>query len=562
MSAPKHFLDLDKFDAATVRRILDVGKTFKTKGHSRLLDGKALAMIFEKPSTRTRVSFEVGMRQLGGDVVTLDQAGTQLGRGETIADTARVLSRYVDAIMIRTDDPAKLYEMAEHATVPVINGLTDATHPCQIMADLMTFEEHRGDLAGKVVAWSGDGNNVAASWVQAAAHFGFEIRVATPEELPLDEQIVDWAREQGAKVVGDQRPRTGGQRLRLRDHRHLGVDGRPRGRDRHNLLAPYRVNAALMAQAKGDALFIALPARPPRRGSHRRGDGRPPTTRWCGTRRKTACTHRRASLAWCPRHGGVTRPPPLPSPPPRAGGSPSRHRLGPIRSKVLFPRHGLLPTQERRKTLKIPFPRERGVPCKIDREYLRDPRLRFPPLPRLVHPFTLMGGRFRGRLVRKDRTVSEILANHGYPRVVARMLGETLTVSALLATALKFDGVFTLQTKGDGPISMLVADLTSDGDVRGYAGYDEEQLVERLAELDAYGTAVYRAAPARRRAPGVHRRSGRPHGALPGHRPVARPHHRRGGARVFPALRAACPLRSRCSSAPTTTRTITGRPRR
>jgi len=160
---PRHFLDLDQFDSAALRGILDLGFAYKHGRRDRPLAGKTLAMIFEKPSTRTRVSFEVAMRHLGGDTIFLDAADTQLGRGETVADTARVLSRYVDAIMIRTSESKKLDELAEHATVPVINGLTDASHPCQIMADVMTLQEKKGPLAGSIVAWSGDGNNVAAS---------------------------------------------------------------------------------------------------------------------------------------------------------------------------------------------------------------------------------------------------------------------------------------------------------------------------------------------------------------------------------------------------------------
>ena len=201
MNAPRHFIDLDRFDTATLRRIIDLGKAYK-RGNSeyghRPLKERVLAMIFEKPSTRTRVSFEAGMRQLGGDVIVLTHHDTQLGRGETIADTARVLSRYVDAIMIRTNDPAKLAELVAYATIPVINGLTDCSHPCQVMADVMTFEEHRGSLEGKVVTWCGDGNNVAASWIHASAHFGFTMRLACPPTLMPAEQAVAWARRQGA----------------------------------------------------------------------------------------------------------------------------------------------------------------------------------------------------------------------------------------------------------------------------------------------------------------------------------------------------------------------------
>ncbi len=181
MTAPRHFLDLTDFSTETLRAILDGAKAIKaartgTRRGDGPLAGKVLAMVFERPSTRTRVSFDVGMRQLGGETLMLTGDEMQLGRGETIADTARVLSRYVDAIMIRILDHAALTELAENATVPVINGLTRFSHPCQIMADVMTFEEHRGPIAGRKVAWTGDSNNVLASWIHAAARFDFEIR--------------------------------------------------------------------------------------------------------------------------------------------------------------------------------------------------------------------------------------------------------------------------------------------------------------------------------------------------------------------------------------------------
>ncbi len=203
---PRHFLDLDRVSTgAELRRILDMGlrpRVYKRNGRSdgeRPLAGKTLAMIFEKPSTRTRISFEVAMKQLGGDVVMVSANDSQLSRGETMADTARVLSRYVDTIMpIRTTQAAKLEEMAwQYATVPVINGLTDRTHPCQLMADVMTLEEHKGSAAGKVVAWSGDGNNVAASWIHAAVRFDFDLRIACPESLQPRAASSDWARPAG-----------------------------------------------------------------------------------------------------------------------------------------------------------------------------------------------------------------------------------------------------------------------------------------------------------------------------------------------------------------------------
>src|SRR5579872_4666628 len=201
MAAPRHFLDLDRVSAVELRRILDQAEQWKqADDRSKPLADKILAMVFEKPSTRTRLSFEVAMKQLGGEVITMTASDTQLSRGETLADTAKVLSRYVDAIMIRTTSAAKLEELAANATVPVINGLTDASHPCQIMADVMTLEEHKGSAAGKVVAWSGDGNNVAASWIHAAVSFDFDLRLACPEELDVSPRLVGWAQGKGGRV--------------------------------------------------------------------------------------------------------------------------------------------------------------------------------------------------------------------------------------------------------------------------------------------------------------------------------------------------------------------------
>src|ERR1051325_5602040 len=198
---PRHFLDIDQYETGDLRSIIDLGVAYTNGRHDRPLEGKMLATIFEKPSTRTRVSFEVAMRQLGGDVLVLDTASSQLGRGETVADTARVLSRYIDAIMIRTNHAEKLAELARHATVPVINGLTDSSHPCQIMADVMTLQEKKGPVADAVVAWSGDGNNVAVSWVHAAVRFGFELRLACPETLPPPAPVLDWAKREGGRVT-------------------------------------------------------------------------------------------------------------------------------------------------------------------------------------------------------------------------------------------------------------------------------------------------------------------------------------------------------------------------
>ena len=260
---PRHFLDIRDHDPATLRHMLDIATGFKQAGgvSSRPLAGKTIALIFEKPSTRTRVSFEVGMRQLGGETIMLTGAEMQLGRGETVADTARVLSRYVDAILLRTDNPDKLYEMAEYATIPVINGLTAYSHPCQLMADVMTFEEHRGPIAGQVVAWCGDGNNVARSWIESAARFGFTLRLATPPELRPPEDLVAWARANGAEIELTTDPEAA-----VRDARCVVTDTWVSMSDdpntqRHNLLAPFRVTEALMRGAAPDAIFMhCLPA--------------------------------------------------------------------------------------------------------------------------------------------------------------------------------------------------------------------------------------------------------------------------------------------------------------
>jgi ornithine carbamoyltransferase len=265
MQAPRHFLDLDRFDRATLQSMLQMAVEFKRAGRpgrgGGLLDGQTLAMIFEKPSTRTRVSFEVAMRQLGGDVVILTDADSQLNRGESMADTARVLSRYVDAIMMRTSRPANLLELAEHATIPVINGLTDESHPCQLMADVMTYEEHRGSIAGRTVAWSGDANNVARSWIHAAVRFGFRLRLACPKPLRPESRLLEWTRSEGGEVDFTSSPAEAVEGADLVVTDTWVSMGCKDARKRHNLLAPFRVDEALMARARTDALFMhCLPA--------------------------------------------------------------------------------------------------------------------------------------------------------------------------------------------------------------------------------------------------------------------------------------------------------------
>ena len=269
MKSPvKHFLDLSEIPAPELRRILDAAASIKARrrkgqrAEQRPLEGRVLALIFDKPSTRTRVSFDVGMRELGGETIMLTGAEMQLGRGETIADTARVLSRYVDAIMIRILSHDDLTELAAHASVPVINGLTKRTHPCQVMADVMTFEEHRGPIKGRTVAWTGDANNVLASWVHAAQRFDFTIRIATPAELAPPASLIDWARTHGARMELTRDPfaAVDGVDAIISDC-WVSMGDEDEARRRHNLLSPYQVNARLMGAAAKDAIFMhCLPA--------------------------------------------------------------------------------------------------------------------------------------------------------------------------------------------------------------------------------------------------------------------------------------------------------------
>jgi ornithine carbamoyltransferase len=262
----RHFLDLIDIPASELRAMIETSRAVKRQiksgaSTSRPLDGKTLAMIFDKPSTRTRISFDIAMRQLGGDVIMLSGQEMQLGRGETIADTARVMSRYVDAIMIRILDHAALVELARHATVPVINGLTTWSHPCQVMADLMTFEEHRGPIRGRTVAWVGDSNNVLASWMHAAQRFEFSLKVATPPELAPKRRLMDWVKSSGAAIVVGHDPEVAvaGADCVITDT-WVSMGDR-NGERRHNLLKPYQVNARLMGRANPGAVFMhCLPA--------------------------------------------------------------------------------------------------------------------------------------------------------------------------------------------------------------------------------------------------------------------------------------------------------------
>ncbi len=261
----RHFLDLSAVSSADLRTILDDARArkhrLKAGNVEKPLAGKVLAMIFEKPSTRTRVSFDVGMRQLGGETVMLTGTEMQLGRSETIADTAKVLSRYVDAIMIRTTVHDRLLELAEHATVPVINGLTDDTHPCQIMADVMTYEEHRGPVKDRLFAWTGDGNNVLHSLMEASARLDFRLNIAVPEGSDPSRKFLDWSLANGGRVAVMRSPReavAGADCVVTDTWVSMGQEHRARG---HNVFVPYQVNEELMAHAKPDALFMhCLPA--------------------------------------------------------------------------------------------------------------------------------------------------------------------------------------------------------------------------------------------------------------------------------------------------------------
>ena len=267
-----HFLDINKTDPAQLRGMIDQAAAMKRARADRPkgaldddqpLAGRMVALIFEKPSTRTRVSFDVGVRQMGGQTMVLTGSEMQLGHGETIADTARVLSRYVDLIMLRTYEEDVLLEMAEHATVPVINGLTNRTHPCQIMADIQTYEEHRGPIAGKKVVWCGDGNNVFASFAHAAGQFGFDLTFSGPEPLDTERVFLEEARAKGVavEIIRDPARAVAGADLVVTDTWVSMHDSQTTRERRHNQLRPYQVNAALMAQAKPDALFMhCLPA--------------------------------------------------------------------------------------------------------------------------------------------------------------------------------------------------------------------------------------------------------------------------------------------------------------
>lgn len=266
---PRHFLDISDLDAKTLRRIIDAAHAMKKAGkrvpaalRPKGIEDTVLVMVFEKPSTRTRVSFDIAMRQLGGSALSLNHTDLQLGRGESVADTARVISRYADGIMIRANAHDTLMELAKHASVPVINGLTDKSHPCQVMADVMTFEEHLGPIGGRTVAWVGDGNNVAVSWIHAAVKFGFTLKLACPKSLVPEAGVLHWAAaEKKGRVQVFHDPVAA-----VADADCVVTDtwvsmGQSDAARRKKILSPFAVDSTLMSKAAKSAIFMhCLPA--------------------------------------------------------------------------------------------------------------------------------------------------------------------------------------------------------------------------------------------------------------------------------------------------------------
>jgi ornithine carbamoyltransferase len=307
--SPKHFLDIDALDRKSLRAIIDMAAAVKRKGRVpkgfALRPGAVLAMIFEKPSTRTRVSFDVAIHQLGGSSVVLDPQDMQLGRGETIADTARVLSRYVDAIMLRTGPHETLSELAAHATVPVINGLTSRSHPCQVVADVMTFEEMKGPIKGRTIAWIGDANNVATSWVQAAARFGFKLKIAAPRAFGPSPALLDWAKSEGADIEVSEDPL---QAARGADCVVTDVWVSMSDNDykkRMQTLRPFQVDGRVMAQAAKDVIFMhCLPAHRGDEVTEEVIDG-PQSAVWDEAENRLHV--QKAILAWCLTGGGARK---------------------------------------------------------------------------------------------------------------------------------------------------------------------------------------------------------------------------------------------------------------
>ena len=264
----RHFLDISELDKTDLKTIINTAHSLKKADPDKkstiippVGSITTLAMIFEKSSTRTRVSFDMAMRHLGGQTMVLNSADLQIGRGETIEDTARVMSRFIDIIMIRTGSHEKLLNLAKNATVPVINGLTDFSHPCQILADILTYEEHRGSIKGKTISWVGDGNNMTNSWIQAAAKFGFELRLACPPEFSCDGSVLKKAISEGAKIITTTDPKEAVKNADCVMTDTWVSMGDKDAEFRHKILAPYQVNKELMAMAANTAIFMhCLPA--------------------------------------------------------------------------------------------------------------------------------------------------------------------------------------------------------------------------------------------------------------------------------------------------------------
>ncbi len=433
-ATPRHFLDLSEIPVVDLRQILETALSIKRRRRKgevaarRPLAGKVLAMIFDKPSTRTRVSFDVAMREMGGETIMLTGQEMQLGRGETIADTARVLSRFVDAIVIRVIDHGDLCELARHADVPVVNGLTKKSHPCQVMADVMTFEEHRGPIKGRTVAWSGDANNVLASWIHAAQRFDFVINVATPAELDLSPDLRAWAQNAGTRlnVTRDPYEAVRGADAVISDcWVSMGDENES---FRHNLLAPYQVNSKLMAGCGEGCDLHALPSGAPRGRGHRRRDRRPTIRGLRRGRKPPACAEGYPRLV--PRGAR------------RMSDPPAQVMVRPV-------------SDEARDDAILPF---------------------------AVEPLDL-----RGRVVRLGASVDEILAQHAYPPPVARVVGEATALTALLGSALKFEGRLQLQTRSDGAIDMIVVDFDAPGRLRAFARFNEAKLAAADPGADLLG---------------------------------------------------------------------------
>ena len=261
MKKIRHFLELNQIDAKELRGIIDLSKSYKqgiTSGQDTL-KGKTLGLIFEKPSTRTRVSFEIAMYQLGGNVTILEHEKTHLGRGETISDTAKVLSRYIDVIVYRTSSAEKLYELAKHSSVPVINGLNDETHPCQLIADIMTFEENIGIITNKIITWCGDFNNVCRSWVQASNIFNFKLHLACPKQLISKNDMDKISKIKNVKIFDSALDGCKNTDCIMTDT--WFSMGQKVSERKRRLLKPFQVNKKLISVSKKNSIFMhCLPA--------------------------------------------------------------------------------------------------------------------------------------------------------------------------------------------------------------------------------------------------------------------------------------------------------------